>query len=56
MKPAERNRVAKVAIRTIGTFLGNDRVLETIAREMMRASAGTTPRLSRALASRNLAR
>jgi hypothetical protein len=56
MKPADRNSVASVAISTIGSFFGNAGVLDTIAREMMRASAGTTARLSRALASRYLAR
>ena len=56
MKPAEMNSVASVAISTIGIFFGKYGVFDTSAREMMRASAGTAPRLSRAVASRYLAR
>ena len=51
MKPAEMNSVASVAISTIGSFFGKYGVFDTAAREMMRASLGTAPRLSRAVAS-----
>ena len=47
MKPAEMNRVANVAISTIGSFFGKYGVFDTAAFEMMRASLGTAPRLSR---------
>ena len=52
MKPAHMNSVASVAISTIGIFFGKNGVFDTTAREMMRASAGAAPRLSRAVASR----
>ncbi len=56
MKPAEMNSVARVAISTIGIFFGKYGVFDTAAREMVRASPGAAPRLSRAVASRYLAR
>ena len=56
MKPAQMNSVASVAISTIGSFFGKNGVFDTTAREMMRASPGAEPRLSRAVASRYFAR
>ena len=56
MQPALSIKVASVAIRTIGSFLGKAGVLETSAREMMRPSAGAASIFSRAVASRYLAR
>ncbi len=41
IEPADSISVASVAISTIGSFFGNAGMLETMAREMMRASDGT---------------
>src|SRR5262245_52053174 len=51
-----RKNMPRAAISTIGTFFGECGRLETTAREMMRASAGAAAMLSRAVASRYLAR
>ena len=48
--------MASAATSTVGSFFGQDGVLETAAVEMMRASGETAPMLSRAVASRYLAR
>ena len=56
MKAHERTKAPRVATRILGSFFGHDGVLETAALEMMRASGPAEPMLSRALASRNLAR
>ena len=54
--PARSIRVANVAISTIGSFFGQAGVLETLAREMIRPSAGAASIFSRVLASRYFAR
>ncbi len=51
-----RLNVPTVAISTIGSFFGKNGMFDTTAREMMRASAGAAAMLSRAVASRYLAR
>ena len=55
-KPTERTNMASAASSTVGSFFGHAGVFETIALEMTRASAGAAPILSRAVASRYLAR
>ena len=54
--PALSISVASVAISTIGSFFGYAGVLDTLAREMMRPSAGAASIFSRVVASRYLAR
>ena len=54
--PAESIRVANVAISTIGSFFGYAGLLDTLAREMIRPSAGAASMFSRVLASRYFAR
>ena len=56
IKPALSIRVASVAISTIGSFFGQPGVLVTVAREMIRPSAGAASMFSRVLASRYFAR
>ena len=56
MRAVDTSSIASVAITTIGSFLGKYGVLDTTAREMMRTSVGIVLRLSRALASRYLAK
>src|SRR5262249_44893336 len=55
-KPTLITRVASVATRMVGSFLGKYGVLLTTAREMMRVSGGALPMVSRAVASRYFAR
>src|SRR5262249_57989440 len=54
--PQESTSIASAATRMVGSFLGHDGVLETVAAETTRASRATAPTLARALASRYLAR
>ena len=56
MKPTASVNMPSDAISTVGIFFGHDGVLETIPREMIRASGDEAPMLSRAVASRYLAR
>ncbi len=56
MKPTASVNMPSDAISTVGIFFGHDGVLETIPREMIRASGDEAPTLSRAVASRYLAR
>jgi hypothetical protein len=56
MVPALSSNVASVAISTIGNFLGYAGAFETLAREIMRPSAGAASIFSRVLASRYFAR
>ena len=56
IEPATVNNTARLAMSTIGSFMGKNGVLETAAREIMRVSAGIAPGLSRAVVSRYLAR
>ena len=53
---ADSENIASAATSTIGTFFGRDGVFDTAAVEMMRASGDAAPMLSRAVASRYLAR
>ena len=55
-KAQDSVNIASAATRMIGTFFGQDGVFDTVAAEMMRASGATAPMLSRADASRYLAR
>ena len=55
-KPADSANMASAATSTVGSFFGHDGVLETTAVEMMRASGEAAPMLSRAVASRYLAK
>ena len=48
--------MASAATRMVGIFFGHDGVFDTTAAEMMRASGEAAPMLSRAVASRYLAR
>ena len=54
--PDESTNMASAATRIVGSFFGHDGVLDTTAAEMMRASGAAAPILSRAVASRYLAR
>src|SRR3954447_4787050 len=56
MKPDERKNIPSAATSTVGSFLGNAGVFDTMAEEMMRASGDTAPMMSRAAASRYFAR
>ena len=56
MKPADKAKAAKAAISTVGSFFGKVGLIAGLAREMMRASGGAALMLSRAVASRYLAR
>ena len=55
-KAVARQNVPSAAISMIGIFFGKYGMFDTTAREMMRASAGAAAMLSRAVASRYLAR
>ena len=55
-KPTDSANTPSAATSTVGSFFGQDGVFETIAVEMMRASGDDAPILSRAVASRYLAR
>jgi len=55
-RPALRISVIKVATATIGSFFGKYGVLDAIAAEMILASGGALPIVSRAVVSRYLAR
>ena len=55
-KPTDSASTPSAATSTVGTVLGHDGVLETVAVEITRASGEAASMLSRAVASRYLAR